>query len=192
MRIIESAGYRQMPWKNGAGTTAEIAVAPPGATTDDFDWRISMAQVGADGWFSEFPQIDRTLAVLEGNGIVLSISEAPPVRISPASIPYSFAADAPAFAKLVDGPILDLNVMTRRNRFTHRLLRLDTEAPVRWQLQAGITVVLSCSGALGLDDGIHSGRLPARDAAFFESQTRPLIVTPEGRTAIYLIELNRV
>ena len=192
MRIIESAGYRQMAWKNGAGTTTEIAVAPPGATTDDFDWRISMAQVGADGWFSAFPQIDRTLAVLEGSGIDLSISEAPPVRLSPASAPYSFPADAPAFARLVDGPILDLNVMTRRNRFTHQLIKLETDAPVRWQLKAGTTVVLSHTGALRLDDGLSSCRLPARDAAFFESQPRPLIVTPEGRAAIYFMELNEV
>jgi environmental stress-induced protein Ves len=191
MLIIESAGYRQMPWKNGAGTTTEIAVSPPGATTDDFDWRISMAQVGADGWFSEFPRVDRTLAVLEGNGIALSISSAPPVRVSQASAPLGFPADAPAFAKLIDGPIIDLNVMTRRNRFTHRLTMLDTDAPMTLQLTAGITVVLSHTGALHLDDGARSTRLPRGDAVFFEAQRNPLIVTPEGRAAIYVIELTR-
>ncbi len=191
MRIIESAGYRQMKWKNGAGTTSEIAISPPGASTDDFDWRISMAQVGADGWFSEFPGVERTLAVLQGAGIDLSIASAAPVRISPASAPHGFAADAPAFAKLLDGPILDLNIMTRRNRFTHHMARLDTDAPLRWQLDAGITVVLSHNCALRLDDGITHSHLAAGDAAFFENQSQPLIITPEAQAVIYIMELNK-
>ena len=192
MLILESAGYRQMPWKNGAGTTTEIAVSPSGATTDDFDWRISMAQVGSDGWFSEFPRVDRTLAVLEGNGIDLSIAAAPPVRILPASAPYSFAADTPVFAKLLDGPIIDLNVMTRRNRFIHRMTRLKADAPITWQLQAEVTVILSCTSALHLDDGTHSVRLKANDSAFFQTQINPLILTPINRATIYIIELSSI
>ncbi|NNM57702.1 HutD family protein [Acidocella sp.] len=192
MLIIESAGYRQMPWKNGAGTTTEIAVSPSGATTDDFDWRISMAQVGSDGWFSEFPGIDRTLAVLVGNGLDLSIAAAPPVRILPASAPCRFAADIPVFAKLFEGPIIDLNVMTRRNRFTHQVIRLEADAPIKWQLQAEVTVVLSCTSALHIDDGAHSARLHANDSAFFQNQGNPLIVIPENRATIYFIELSRI
>ncbi len=192
MLILESAGYRQMPWKNGAGTTTEIAVSPPGATTDDFDWRISMAQVGSDGWFSEFPRVDRTLAVLEGNGIDLSIAAASPVRILPASAPYSFAADTPVFAKLLDGPIIDFNVMARRNRFTHRMTRLEEDAPMTWQLQAEVTVILSCTSALHLDDGTHSVRLKANDSAFFQTQINPLILTPINRATIYIIELSSI
>jgi environmental stress-induced protein Ves len=192
MLIIESAGYRQMPWKNGAGMTTEIAASPPGATTDDFDWRISMAKVGADGWFSNFPNTDRTLAVLEGSGMALSISTAAPVTVSPACIPLGFPADAPTFAKLLGGPIIDLNVMTRRNRFTHRLIRLNTDSPVTWPLKACTTVILSPTTTLHLDDGAHSTRLQSGDSAFFECQPRPLSVTPEGMAAIYFIELTRV
>jgi len=62
MRIIRAADCLVMPWKNGGGTTTEIAVAPEGASLNDFDWRISMAHVGADGPFSSFPGIDRTLS----------------------------------------------------------------------------------------------------------------------------------
>ncbi|TIV74879.1 MAG: HutD family protein, partial [Mesorhizobium sp.] len=31
MRILRAADYRVMPWKNGGGTTTEIAVSPDGA-----------------------------------------------------------------------------------------------------------------------------------------------------------------
>ena len=48
---------------------------PEGASLDTFDWRISMARVASDGPFSEFPGIDRTLAVVEGSGMVLTIGD---------------------------------------------------------------------------------------------------------------------
>ena len=69
-----------MRWKNGGGETAEIAVSPPGAALDAFDWRLSMAKVETDGPFSAFPGIDRTLAILEGEGIRLSVGGEPPLR----------------------------------------------------------------------------------------------------------------
>ena len=104
MRILRSAYYREMPWKNGGGTTTEIAVSPPGAATDGFDWRISMASVQSDGWFSEFPQVDRTLSILQGNGILLSISGGAEVQICQASEPFHFPADAPALCEIKQRP----------------------------------------------------------------------------------------
>ena len=41
MRVFRSADHAFSPWKNGGGTTAEIAIGPPGATLDAFDWRIN-------------------------------------------------------------------------------------------------------------------------------------------------------
>ncbi|RUU10282.1 HutD family protein, partial [Mesorhizobium sp. M7A.T.Ca.TU.009.01.3.2] len=82
MRILRAAEYRSMPWKNGGGVTTEIAVSPSGAGLDDFDWRVSMARVELSGPFSQFAGIDRTLAVLEGEGIVLEIASHPPTSIN--------------------------------------------------------------------------------------------------------------
>ena len=66
MRVFRSADHAFSPWKNGGGTTAEIAIGPPGATLDAFDWRISMARVASDGPFSSFPGVDRTLSIIDG------------------------------------------------------------------------------------------------------------------------------
>ena len=68
MLILRAAGYRVMPWKNGGGTTTEVAVSPDHAGLEDFDWRISMARVETSGPFSSFAGIDCTLSVLEGEG----------------------------------------------------------------------------------------------------------------------------
>ena len=55
--------YRLMPWKNGLGTTTEIAIHPAEADLagQPFDWRVSMADVTTDGEFSRFPGYDRSI-----------------------------------------------------------------------------------------------------------------------------------
>ena len=119
MKILRADNHKRMPWKNGRGETVEIAVFPEGATVDTFDWRVSMATVSENGPFSVFPGIDRTLSILEGEGMELLIEERDTVRLTQASAPYAFPADTPTTARLVGGAITDLNVMTRRGRYTH-------------------------------------------------------------------------
>ncbi|WP_442165592.1 HutD family protein, partial [Rhizobium leguminosarum] len=46
---MRAGDHKRMPWKNGKGETVEIAVFPPGASINDFDWSISMATVAEDG-----------------------------------------------------------------------------------------------------------------------------------------------
>src|SRR5690606_25402118 len=93
LTILKAENHRRMPWKNGGGVTVEIAVHPQDASVDDFDWRVSMATVASDGSFSVFPGIDRTLSVLEGDGIVLDIEEQQST-LTVESAPLFFAADA--------------------------------------------------------------------------------------------------
>ena len=52
-RLLKPADYVRMPWKNGGGQTTEIVVHPAGATLAEFDWRVSIADVDADGPFSQ-------------------------------------------------------------------------------------------------------------------------------------------
>ena len=120
-RLIPLAACRRMPWKNGGGETTEVAAFPEGAGLDAFDWRVSMARVAGDGPFSVFPGIDRTLAVLDGGGLRLSIQGRAPEDLTPGSPPLAFPADVPTSATLLDGPVTDLNVMTRRATTRHAL-----------------------------------------------------------------------
>ena len=50
VRILRAADRAPVPWKNGGGTVREIATGPEGAGTDAFDWRVSLADVTADGF----------------------------------------------------------------------------------------------------------------------------------------------
>lgn len=100
-----------VPWKNGGGITREIVCYPPGATTESFDWRMSIAQIAADGPFSVFPGVDRVIMLLEGAGVRL---RGPQVDLDQPLQPFSFAGEAPIQAELIQGDCHDFNVMTRR------------------------------------------------------------------------------
>jgi len=45
--LIPFAGLSPVPWKNGGGSTTEIAIGPPAAGFEGFDWRVSIASIAA-------------------------------------------------------------------------------------------------------------------------------------------------
>jgi uncharacterized protein len=154
MRVLRSADHKRMPWKNGKGETVEIAVSPHGATVDNFDWRISMATVAEDGPFSVFDGIDRTLSVLTGEGITLTVAGQAPVTLRRETPAYSFPADRDTHATLVSGPITDLNVMTRRGAFTHAVKRVVMQE-LTLQPSSHIRIVLTLSDLVVVGENIR-------------------------------------
>lgn len=189
MRILRAADYRVMPWKNGGGTTTEIAVSPDGAGLDAFDWRVSMARVEGSGPFSSFAGIDRTLSVLEGEGIVLDVAGQPAVRLIPASQPFAFPADLPTSAALIAGPITDLNVMTRRGRMLHSVERLAISQPAEIAAPAGSTLILCHKGeAIFPDSG--SIRLGPLDTLLLGPEAAVLNVEPARDTTLFVIRIT--
>jgi environmental stress-induced protein Ves len=163
MKILRASGHKRMPWKNGRGETVEIAVFPAGATVDTFDWRVSMATVAEDGPFSLFPGIDRTLSILEGNGMELTIKGRDPVTLDQSSRPYPFPADAATMAVLMEGPIIDLNVMTRRAGFSHTVETIS--APAVMEPVDAVTLVLCHRGEIHMAGDEASETLDALDCA---------------------------
>ena len=164
MKIIRASSCRTTPWKNGGGTTTEIAAEPPGASLGTFDWRISMASVVVDGAFSTFPGIDRTLAVVSGKGLMLTIGSKAAVSLERGSYPISFDGDVPTSARLTGGEITDLNVMTRRGRFSHRLQRIREPISCTLGAREG-AVVLSFNGSAKLISGQDTVTLDHADAS---------------------------
>lgn len=172
MQIRRATDHRRMPWKNGKGVTTEIAVGPEGAGLDDFAWRVSMADVTEDGPFSTFPGVDRTLSVLEGEGIELSVSGQEEVRLDTESAPFAFPADMHTGAKLIGGPITDLNVMTRRDAFRHRVTRATLNEIGDLDFEAETTLLLCHRGILNLVIGGEKIELRPFDALLVPCQTR--------------------
>ena len=103
------------PWKNGGGATREIACWPAGTGLDSFDWRISVATIAADGAFSVFAGIYRSITLLSGDGVLLH-GEHGTHRLDQPLVPFAFAGETPIRATLLGGASEDFNVMTRRGR----------------------------------------------------------------------------
>lgn len=111
--LLTPADYRRMPWKNGGGQTLEIATEPPGAGTESFVWRVSVAEIERDGPFSAFPGVDRTLVLLEGKGMRLT-GDGSSQEMRAAFEPVRFPGESGLHCALVDGPTRDFNLMVRR------------------------------------------------------------------------------
>ncbi|MDQ0796928.1 HutD family protein [Streptomyces sp. B1I3] len=114
-RVLRAADRGATPWRNGGGVTRDIAVAPEGAAAGAFDWRISLAEVAGDGPFSLFPGIDRTLTVVEGEGMDLLVGGEHHIVDEPLW-PHDFPGDRETHGRLLHGPVVNLNVMYRRDR----------------------------------------------------------------------------
>ena len=100
-------------WKNGAGVTRTVAIWPPHATLDDFDWRISIAEVASESAFSPFPGVDRTILLLDGCGMMLSFEKST-ISLTEPLEPRSFPGEATVQCRPVSGVSRDFSVMTRR------------------------------------------------------------------------------
>jgi environmental stress-induced protein Ves len=183
MRLLPAADRVAVPWKNGGGVTRDVIVSPAGATMDDFDWRISIAEIAGSGPFSRFPGIDRKLAVLAGK-VALTVEGSAPVVLDPHSAALDFHGESAVQADLVDGPSMDLNVMTRRGRFNSKLIKqTKTQLTNR---NAKITIIALDSLIItGTHDAIQMARL---DALLIE-EPASLSILPAG-AAYYLIEIS--
>ena len=190
MKILRAENYKRMPWKNGGGETVEIAVFPDNASLADFDWRVSMATVASDGPFSSFPGIDRTLSILQGKGMRLMIEGREPALMTGETAPLPFPADVATSATLVDGPIVDLNVMTRRGKLTHTVQRLAIGHPQTVDGTTDTTIVLCHSGAVRLAAAEGQADLAAGDTAILKG---PAAVTIEPTTSavVFVITIDK-
>jgi len=193
MRIIRSGDYRRMPWKNGGGETVEIAISPAGASLDDFDWRVSMARVASSGPFSRFPGVDRTLAVLAGSGIRLRIAERGIVLLGRDAPPFAFSGDETATAELINGPIDDFNVMTRRATCRHRLACIPAERPVRFRREDDLLLVMVREAAATARFANEEHALAAGDTLLLDRKDEPrLEIVPTAPALLYVVEIRRV
>jgi environmental stress-induced protein Ves len=146
VRLLKAADRRVQPWKNAGGTTAEVYIHPPGSGFDDFEWRVSIAEVTAAGPFSTFAGVDRVLTILEGE-LELRLADRPlPVALTTRSPPFNFAGEVPCHGKPLTKPARDLNVMTRRGEWSAIVEQLPGSAgQCTVRHDAGPAILVACT-----------------------------------------------
>lgn len=182
MRVLRAADRIATPWKNGGGVTREVAAFPPGADLDAFEWRISLAEIEADGPFSTFPGVDRVLTVIQGAGLLLTVDDRM-LALDAASPPLTFPGEVQVTARLTDGAIGDLNVMVRRGAWRARTRRMTVAGASDVAARARVTLVLALDPLRILRPGGEIELSPL-DAVLLEHGHSNLRLEGRGRTLI--------
>jgi uncharacterized protein len=145
--LLTATAYRAMPWRNGLGTTTEIAVEP--AADGRFRWRLSIADVTQSGPFSAFDGYDRIIAVIAGAGMRLAVDGRPRVLIDRDSAPHAFPGDAATDCVLIAGPIRDFNLIL--DRATTRGSVVALRGPQSIALDGGTALIHALHGIATVD-----------------------------------------
>jgi environmental stress-induced protein Ves len=134
--LIPANEYRRERWKNGLGWTREVLRWPP--ESEDWDWRISIAEVDKAGPFSSFPGVERELVLLSGEGMRLDFEDGESVELRPPHGRYRFAGERALRAELLSGPTQDFNLMWRRDRVGATLLHRPLVGPMLFFAEPGV------------------------------------------------------
>ena len=190
MQKITQADYRIMPWKNGQGSTTELLVEPAGPGLDDFDWRISCATIQADGDFSNFRGVDRSLLILSGDGVNLNFNQQVTLTLTPQSQALSFVGEDDVQAGLLDGAVTDFNVMTRRSRWLHDLEKHTFERTLTLQMQADVSLIYHAGGG-DVQFMIDDAHFPLSQNELLRIESDAIEFKSEGQATLYVVYLNR-
>jgi environmental stress-induced protein Ves len=160
---------RPVPWKNGGGITHELLAWPPGLA--DWHWRISVAQVDADGPFSVFEGVQRWFAVLGGAGVELALGQDEAVQtqcLTQQSEAFCFDGSLPVDCKLINGPTQDFNLMVHRTQVRAHLQRVRGALIVPVQSDSVCALWTGATGAQ-LGDANRFWPVPAHTLAWMRS-----------------------
>jgi len=128
MHCIQAEQVAPQAWRNGGGQTRELLAWPD---AQNWQLRISRADIAASGPFSAFVGVQRWFAVLSGHGLVLHMPT--PDRhtlddlLLPGHIPVHFDGGLAPGCTLINGPTQDLNLMARGGQAC--MLAVDTDQP---------------------------------------------------------------
>lgn len=152
MTFLEPSCFRKSPWKNGGGTTIDIAEANrPGHAPGDWSgllWRFGRTAIVAPGPFSDLAGCDRAQVVVRGDGLVLESPDGE-IDVRRPWSPVRFRGEDRITSRLENGPVQVVNLIADRAQFkidlavliasserhcghgTHILYAADTQASVK-------------------------------------------------------------
>ena len=139
IELLPAATHRRERWKNGGGWTREILRSP---AAGEWQWRISVAEVGCDGPFSAFPGCEREIVLLSGQGMDLHFRDGGHVPLLPPHGRARFAGECAPTALLVDGPTVDFNLIWKRDAIDAQLLHRPIVGSMLFFGEPGVSWVL--------------------------------------------------
>ncbi len=146
MPVFSVATSKREPWKNGLGSTLVVASDAADAQSA-WTWRLSIADVPSRAAFSNFPGVDRLIALLEGAG--LAIERGGVVTDVPAAgCALAFHGEEGVVGLPRGVGVRDVNLMLRSDQWTGemQLLREGT-----FRVDDECVVIHAAGGAVEVD-----------------------------------------
>lgn len=187
-RVIPASQYQRERWRNQLGWTREIFRYGP---ADDWDWRLSIAEIENDAAFSLFPGVDRELVLLSGNGLRLRFADGEAVALQPAHDSYRFAGERGVTGELLDGPTQDFNLMWRRDRVEAELWHRPLVGPMVIFTEPATTwVVHVLAGHARFADDSGLAPMQAADTAILSASEQRLRYVLDGGGEVLIIRIT--
>lgn len=149
-RVIPAGEYRNEPWRNGLGSTREIACGQvdslSGSAGTDRDvlagclwpWRLSIADIDQDSVYSSFRGVQREQVLLSGNGLRLMFDDGGMRELAPPHGGARFDGRQGVHAELLDGPVHVFNLMWRSENVSARLLHRPLAGSMVFFVEPGV------------------------------------------------------
>jgi environmental stress-induced protein Ves len=109
--LITPAQHREVPWRNGRGTSFQVW--PRGKVAAGAGFQLNLTPISAGGPFSHYPGVDRVLTVVQGSGLSFEGREGSMA----AGDAIAFAGEAAMTAHLANGPVTVFNLLIQRARW---------------------------------------------------------------------------
>ncbi|HRD98625.1 MAG TPA: HutD family protein [Rubrivivax sp.] len=147
MRTLALSHAVEQTWRNGGGSTRELLAWPEAG---HWSLRISVAAIARDGPFSAFAGVQRWMAVLRGDGVLLHLGDSPTTLTSD-DPPLLFDGASAPVCQLLGSPTQDLNLMWRPDAGSGRMAR--AAADEEWSSRAPVRAVYTLDPVwLQIDD----------------------------------------
>ena len=186
-----------MPWRNGRGTTLEIAREP--ARGEGFAWRLSLADIAEDGEFSAYPGYSRALVLVDGLDLRLRFRGHGHSFLTPARRAARFEGEWQTGCAIPQGRCTDLSLIVRKAAAARpaAIVRAPKVLPVKSTRRVALPAnlyaavfVLQGAVAAGEAARIRPPTLRARDTLLFRpGPQRSLLLRNLGRSPGRLVIL---
>ena len=134
--LLDPAHYLRTPWKNGGGTTVDIAFSGD-------VWRFGRTPIVQPGPFSDYTGYDRVQVLVSGSGLVLETPQGE-IDVRQPFRPVHFTGETRIASRLEAGPVEVVNLIGARAQVKIDIAVLDEDRTLL--LQPGTHIAYSPHG----------------------------------------------
>jgi len=142
LTVFRYKDYPVVRWKNGQGISREVITSF--SEGENFDWRLSLADISQSGEFSEYKGYQRLITLVEGDGCGLIFGEGKKKDLTQLHEPFSFDGGLPLRCNLYGGATKNLNLMVRQDCITARWTVCNIGASEKVELEGDNIHIFFC------------------------------------------------